>query len=148
MHGGEASSQVLQDSRAPLSSQGPQGFQSSPAGAEFAELNPGFPLLAIPGTAALRLNLELCRPRSKVWAGLSRAAAPSPCPATAPPPPRHRQGLLEPLRQSWASPRAPAWGYLGQYSSSPPTSAPPAWIGSRTRFVPGHIRDVPLRLPR
>ena len=87
MHGGEASSQVLQDSRAPLSSQGPQGFQSSPAGAEFAELNPGFPLLAIPGTAALRLNLELCRPRSKVWAGLPRAAAPSPCPATAPPPP-------------------------------------------------------------
>ena len=60
MHGGEASSQVLQDSRAPLSSQGPQGFQSSPAGAEFAELNPGFPLLAIPGTAALGLNLELC----------------------------------------------------------------------------------------
>lgn len=63
-------------------------------------------------------------------------------------PPRHKQGLLEPLRQSWASPRAPAWGYLSQYSSPPPTSAPPTWIGSGTRFVPGHTRDVPLRLPR
>lgn len=29
--------------------------QSSPADAEFAELNPGVPLLATPGTAALRL---------------------------------------------------------------------------------------------
>ena len=143
MHGGEASSQVLQDSRAPLSSQGPQGFQFSPVGAEFAELNPGFPLLAIPGTAVLRLNLELCAGQG-ARSGLGSPGLQHQAPTLLQAPPGHRQGLLEPLRQSWASPRAPAWGYLGQYSSSPPTS----WIGSGTRFVPGHIRDVPLRLPR
>lgn len=126
----------------PLAPRDPRD-SSFPLQVQFAELNPGFPLLAIPGTAVLRLNLELCAGQG-ARSGLGSPGLQHQAPTLLQAPPGHRQGLLEPLRQSWASPRAPAWGYLGQYSSSPPTS----WIGSGTRFVPGHIRDVPLRLPR
>lgn len=119
MRGGEASSQVLHDSRAPLSSQGPLGTVFLCRCRVCRELNPGVPLLATPGTAAPRLSLEHCAgpgTRSGLGSpGLQHQAParlqplPAPNPGYSPshsptPVPGHKQGLLEPLRHSWASP--------------------------------------------
>lgn len=54
MQGGEASRQVLQDSRAPFSRQGPLGTAFPSRCRVCRALNSGVPLLATYGTAALR----------------------------------------------------------------------------------------------